>query len=98
MLHCRQRRTQVSQPAQNQSQSKPEQTDFSKSTYTTYLRQSPLTHQIQTVNLSRQRQIQSQKQTQVTGRGISDEHEKRNKKNRSIPQSEDESTNGISFN
>ena len=45
-------------------------------------RQSPLTQQtqIQTVNLSHQTQTQSQKQTQMTGKGISDENEKQNKK------------------
>ena len=34
----------------------------------------------------------------MTGSGTNDEHEKQNQKNRGIPQLEDESTNGISFN
>ena len=109
LSHCRRKQTQVGLPtSQNQSQSwccsQSRETPVSQliqsQKQTVTLKQTPLTHQTQsqTVNLSRQRQTQSQKQTQVTGRGISDEHEKQNKKNRSMPQSEDESTNGISFN
>ena len=91
MSHCHRKQTQVSLPtSQNQSQSwccsQSRETPVSQliqsQKQTVTLKQTPLTHQTQsqTVNLSRQRQTQSQKQTQVTGRGISNEHEKQNKK------------------